>query len=247
MKNNSKPWTNSELAMLRSMYATHDNKALSLYTGHNVDAVQYMAGKLGLRKPQRSCRKSVWEPWKIDYLRIHYTNAPAKDLADQLGMSPSSVHKKARRLGLAPYRIKNRFVIRKNDKTLMLTPEGERFLREHFATCKNEKLKDVLGIGAITLARFARQLCLKKSPEHLSRCSRETINKLQERYREQGYPLNGNALPNAEKHQFKKGHPPLDTLGPEGEAYRLRRIRETREQKRRQQRVRTVSEPPADG
>lgn len=234
MKNNSKPWTNSELAMLRSMYATHDNKTLALYTGHNVDAVQYMAGRLGLKKAHRGGRKTLWEPWKVEYLKIHYTNAPAKNLAYQLGMSPSCVHKKARRLGLASYRIKNRFVVRNNDKTLMLTPEGEQFLREHFATCKNDRLKEVLGIGTITLARFAKQLCLKKSPEHLSRCSKETISNLRERYREQGYPLNGNALPNAEKHQFRKGYPPVETLGPEKEAYRLQRVKETREQRRRE-------------
>ena len=234
MKNNSKPWTNSELAMLRSMYATHDNKTLALYTGHNVNAVQYMAGKLGLRKPHRGCRKSVWEEWRLEHLRQHFADTPTKVLAERLGISIAVINKMAKQLGLHKNPRNKRFFTRNRDKVLSLTPEGEAYLRYNFPTTRNRELMSAMGISETVFLRFVRQLGLKKSKEHISRCAMDTLLAIRQRYREQGYTLNGNALPNAEKHQFRKGHPPVEILGPEKEAYRLQRVKETREQRRRE-------------
>lgn len=210
-----KPWTQSELALLKKYYGCRNNGTLALYTGHSANSVEIKARKLGLKKPHTGRTKTAWEPWRLEHIREHFADTNTKVLAERLGVSVAMVNIMARSLGLGKASRNARYTARAKDGTLSLTPEGEAYLRKHFPTTRNSELMSAMKISCGPFSRLVRQLGLKKSREHISRCAKDSILATRDKYRGQGCLLDNNALPNAEKHQFKKGHPHVGKHDPE--------------------------------
>lgn len=112
---------------------------------------------------------------------------------------------------------------------IVLTPQQERWLTNHFKHTKNSECAERLGISPRSVVRFARKLGLAKSRQFMVKCQRETAESAKESHRRNGtYPPKGFRIPKSEVGQFKPGVTCRERLGAKRDAERLRKSAESR-------------------
>lgn len=95
-----KPWTETELALLRERYPTTRAKALAAIVGHPWMAVITKAKQLGIAKARRQIRRP-WTDVEIARLRQLYPDTPTHAIARELGRPLHHIYNRAQVLGLA--------------------------------------------------------------------------------------------------------------------------------------------------
>ena len=124
---------------------------------------------------------------------------------------------------------------------IVLTPQQERWLTNHFKHTKNSECAERLGISPRSVVRIARQLGLSKSRQFMAKCQQATAEAAQISHRRNGtYPPKGFKIPNREAGQFKAGVSSRERLGAKREAERLRKAAETRRATIKKERARIV-------
>lgn len=112
---------------------------------------------------------------------------------------------------------------------IVLTPQQERWLTNHFKHTKNSECAERLGISLRSVVRIARKLGLTKSRQFMARCQRETSDAAKESHRRNGtYPPKGFRIPKSEVGQFKPGVTSRERLGAKRESERIRKSAESR-------------------
>lgn len=112
---------------------------------------------------------------------------------------------------------------------ITLTPGQERWLVAHFKHTTNQEIVERLGISETTMHRFARELGLTKSRQHMRKTQRNAADKAKESHIRNGtYPPKGYRIPRSEEFQFKAGVTPVERLGKRKERKRVERSAESR-------------------
>lgn len=128
----------------------------------------------------------------------------------------------------------------KTDK-ITLTQEQERWLKAHFRHTRNEEIGERLGISETTMHRFARELGLTKSRQHMRKTQRNAADKAKESHLRNGtYPPKGYRIPRSEEFQFKAGVTPVERLGKRKERKRVERSAESRRKTFREEKARML-------
>ena len=112
------------------------------------------------------------------------------------------------------------------------------WLTANYADMKNAELCEELGCGGSTLHRWARQLGLTKSREHMERTNLNALEAAWEHNRIFGNSGNANIIELGKPYRYKKGVRPIDRHGAEGEARRKAKLSETRQKMIRSERLR---------
>lgn len=124
---------------------------------------------------------------------------------------------------------------------IVLSPKQEEYLVKHFKHTKNVVLAEKLGISQSSLHRLARNLGLKKTPQFMKKCQKESAAKAREYNLMNGvYPPKGTIVPGSEKYRFKKGERPVDRIGEKRERERIRKSAETRRATLKRERARVA-------
>lgn len=117
------------------------------------------------------------------------------------------------------------------------TVEQELWLEAHFPTVSNAECARHCGCGWRTIVRKARAMGLVKSCEFMEQSWRSGVDAMRMNSGEGNKGLE-NLLKYGAKHRFKKGVTPLQRLGPEREAERVRKAQESRNKTIKSERVR---------
>lgn len=124
---------------------------------------------------------------------------------------------------------------------IALTPEQERWLVAHFRHTTNPEIARRLGISETTMHRFARELGLTKSRQHMRKTQRNAADKAKESHLRNGtYPPKGYIIPRSEEFRFKAGVTPVERLGKRKERKRIERSAESRRRTLREERARAL-------
>lgn len=124
---------------------------------------------------------------------------------------------------------------------IVLTPEQESWLKNHFKHTKNDDIARRLGISVRSVNRIAGELGLKKSRQFMQKTQQNAANKANESHRRNGtYPPKGYIIPRSEEFWFKKGERPVDRIGKKREAERVRKSVETMAELRKLEKARTL-------
>lgn len=95
-------WTDKTIALLRELYPVETNRHISGLTGMSLTAVKTMARKLGLSKAPAEENAE----WTKHVLR-HFHNRSFSEMAADLGVTKTTIHRIAVRLGLKRTREEN--------------------------------------------------------------------------------------------------------------------------------------------
>lgn len=124
---------------------------------------------------------------------------------------------------------------------IVLTPEQESWLKKHFKHTKNDDIARRLGISVRSVNRIAGELGLKKSRQFMQKTQQNAANKANESHRRNGtYPPKGYIIPRSEEFRFRKGERPIDRIGKEREAERIRKGVESRNELRKLEKARAL-------
>ena len=124
---------------------------------------------------------------------------------------------------------------------IVLTPEQESWLKKHFKHTKNDDIARRLGISVRSVNRIAGDLGLKKSRQFMQKTQQNAANKANESHRRNGtYPPKGYIIPRSEEFRFRKGERPIDRIGKEREAERIRKGVESRNELRKLEKARAL-------
>lgn len=93
-------WTELEIATLRAYYYTLPMDKLQQRIKRNEGAIRQQAHKIGLTKGKNGAISIHWTPEMIRTLKFYYPYMFNRDLAQLLRISPRSLIRKARELGL---------------------------------------------------------------------------------------------------------------------------------------------------
>ena len=112
---------------------------------------------------------------------------------------------------------------------IILTPKQEAWLIKHFKHTKNAEIAERLGCSETAVHRFARQLGLKKTPQFRRKVQAEVAAAAKASHLRNGtYPPKGYIIPRSEEFRFRKGEKPVERLGEERNAERIRKSAESR-------------------
>ena len=124
---------------------------------------------------------------------------------------------------------------------IVLTPKQESWLKKHFKHTKNDDIARRLGISVRSVNRIAGELGLKKSRQFMQKTQQNAANKANESHRRNGtYPPKGYIIPRSEEFRFRKGERPIDRIGKEREAERIRKGVESRSELRKLEKARAL-------
>lgn len=131
-------------------------------------------------------------------------------------------------------------VIRPKRRTtkIVLTPEQQDWLREHFATTLNKDVAAHLGVSLRTTVRLARELGLEKDPAWFHGVVMERCAMMAEANRGEGNAGKANLLKYGKRYRFKPGVTSRERLGDERECQRLEKSAATRRETIRKERMR---------
>jgi Mn-dependent DtxR family transcriptional regulator len=102
----------------------------------------------------------IWTTAEIEYLTDAYTHGvPTSTIAKRLNRSIKAVHNRASKIGL-----RRRY---HGPKKIALTEQQRAWLRRNYPHCRNKFLADFLGIGTVTLWKFATEMKLTKTREFM--------------------------------------------------------------------------------
>ena len=134
------------------------------------------------------------------------------------------------------------FDMGKTDK-IALTPEQERWLVAHFRHTTNPEIARRLGISETTMHRFARELGLTKSRQHMRKTQRNAADRARESHLRNGtYPPKGYIIPRSEEFRFKPGETSAQRIGKARERKRIERAAESRRKTFREEKARALFE-----
>ena len=123
----------------------------------------------------------------------------------------------------------------------MLTPDQEKYLKNHYKHTKNADLSARLGISVRSVNRIAKSMGLEKSRQFICQTQLNAAKKANESHRKNGtYPPKGYIIPRSEEFWFKKGERPVDRIGKKREAERVRKSVETMAELRKLEKARTL-------
>lgn len=102
MKRKGKPWTKSDLQLLKRLYPNHSNKEIGNRIQRTGQSVKTKATVLGLKKAPTYKRMafSALPPKTVKAIEMLYHTMSNHDLAKRLGISEGSVHRYRKLLGL---------------------------------------------------------------------------------------------------------------------------------------------------
>lgn len=124
---------------------------------------------------------------------------------------------------------------------ITLTLEQERWLVAHFRHTTNPEIARRLGISETTMHRFARELGLTKSRQHMRRTQRNAAAMAKESHLRNGtYPPKGYIIPRSEEFRFKAGVTPVERLGKRRERRRVEKSAESRRKTFREEKARAL-------
>lgn len=121
---------------------------------------------------------------------------------------------------------------------IVLTPEQEDWLREHYATTYNKDCAAHLGISESSLHRHARRLGLKKDPKWFYQVELLHCQMMADANRGSGNHGTKNLLIYGQPHRFRKGQTNRERYGEENERRRIQRAAATRRETIRKERMR---------
>lgn len=127
---------------------------------------------------------------------------------------------------------------KRDTSKIVLTPEQEDWLREHYATNYNKDCAAHLGISESSLHRHARRLGLKKDPKWFYQVELLHCQMMADANRGSGNHGTKNLLIYGAPHRFKKGVTSRERLGDEKELQRLEKSAATRRETIRKERMR---------
>ena len=124
---------------------------------------------------------------------------------------------------------------------IVLTPDQEKYLKNHYKHTKNADLSARLGISVRSVNRIAKSMGLEKSRQFICWTQLNAVKKANESHRKNGtYPPKGYIIPRSEKFWFKKGERPVDRIGKKREAERVRKSVETMAELRKLEKARAL-------
>lgn len=159
-----------------------------------------------------------WTRAQVDRLRALYHSHTNDEIAEIMGITGMEVGQMVFKLGLV------RGV--HNWRKIILTREQIEWLRANYANTTNAEIMGHLKIRHAKLHELARAYGLTKSNEFMLKVAKENFRLASIAAARLGWPPKGYTIPNS--HRFKKGVTNLMRLGPEKEAERIRRSRESR-------------------
>lgn len=161
--------------------------------------------------------KDFWTGAQVERLCALNRKHSQAEVAKLMGVTVSSVRRMVAYLGLK----------RKcGGRAVILTQDEIQWLRDNYAETANEEIMAHLDIKWSTLHRFARAYGLKKSKEfmHSYQIKNAQLARIVNEHND--WPPKGYQIPN--RNRFPKGVTNLMRLGPEREAERIRKMKETR-------------------
>lgn len=162
-------------------------------------------------------KKEFWTGAQVERLCALYRKHTYSEIAERMGITVSAVRRKVAELGLK----------RKcGGRAVILTEEEIQWLRENYANTTNEEIMAHLDIKRTTLCRCARVYGLSKSKEFIYSWQIKNAQLARIANDHNDWPPKGYLIPN--RHKFEKGVTSLMRLGPEREAERIRKMKETR-------------------
>ena len=106
---------------------------------------------------------------------------------------------------------------------IVLTPDQEMYLKNHYKHTRNAELSARFGISVRSVNRIAKSMGLEKSRQFIRKTQLDAANKANESHRKNGtYPPKGYVIPNREKTYFRKGEKMFDRFGPKIYAERIK-------------------------
>lgn len=93
-------WSDDMLSYLRANAGAVCSDDMARHLGISPTTVRLKCGKMGLPVYTGNLRRVEWSEEMLCYLREHYADTSASDIADYLGISGTTVSNKARELGL---------------------------------------------------------------------------------------------------------------------------------------------------
>ena len=124
---------------------------------------------------------------------------------------------------------------------IVLTPDQEKYLKNHYKHTKNADLSARLGISVRSVNRIAKSMGLEKSRYFIRKAQLDAANKANESHRKNGtYPPKGYVIPNREKTYFRKGEKMFDRFGPKIYAERIKNNTESVAKTRRLEKARAL-------
>lgn len=118
------------------------------------------------------------------------------------------------------------------------TAEQTAWMREHYATTKNQDCCDYLGVSMRTMIRFARSLGLVKDPDYVRGLWAENCKKMATLNRWDGNAGKKNLLKYGKKYRFRKGETLESRIGTEAWNATKEKIRTSRNDLIRRERLR---------
>lgn len=124
---------------------------------------------------------------------------------------------------------------------IVLTPDQEKYLKNHYKHTKNADLSARFGISVRSVNRIAKSMGLEKSRHFIRKTQLDAANKANESHRKNGtYPPKGYVIPNREKAYFRKGEKMFDRFGPKIYAERIKNNTESVAKTRRLEKARAL-------
>lgn len=115
------------------------------------------------------------------------------------------------------------------DTTKIVLSEPQlKWIRKHFKHTKNDDIMSRLCISHSTLHRIARELGLKKSAQFVRKCQANATQHAHAANRRNNWPPNGYIIPRSREFCFKQGVRPVERLGAQVNAIRIKKAHETR-------------------
>lgn len=165
-------------------------------------------------------KAEFWTRAQVERLRALYHLHTNQEIAEIMGATTAAISQEAFKLGLKKKQGKG--------VKVRLTPEQIEWFRTNYANTTNADIMAYLGIKSSTLHRFARAYGLTKSKEFMDGWQKEITRLARITNARNNWPPKGYIIPKSSEYGFKKGVTNLMRLGPERNAERIRKSRETR-------------------
>lgn len=164
-------------------------------------------------------KSEFWTRAQVERLRALYHLHTNGEIAEIMGITLSAVNQMAFKLHL-----KKRSKLAK----VYLTREQIEWFRANFANTTNAEIMARLNLKMATMHRLARAYGLTKSKEFMADWQKKITEFARITNQRNNWPPKGYIIPRSRECCFKKGVTPLMRLGPERNAERIRKGRETR-------------------
>ena len=157
---------------------------------------------------------------QVERIRALYYSHTNDEIAEIMGITKYAVKTEAHRLRL------NRRINKYG--RIILTREQIEWLRANYANTTNAEIMARLNISNVKLHQLARAYSLTKSKEFMDGWQKEITRRARITNARNNWPPKGYIIPKSRKYCFQKGVTNFMRLGPERNAERIRKSRESR-------------------